>query len=557
MKPLALRVAGYLVAAQLIAFFCGWILSTALGLAGVGNYVTSWDSFAMLRAERQVIGSLASDGEGGVRIEPTENLLAELRRAPHMSFAVFDGGKQALSGSDPELASFLLPFVGISPTHTHFALPGDDGFAPEGYMEPIHTRFGRLHVAVHGQKFRWSDIYDVWAFHFQRLAAFLVMAIVLSATAAWFAVRNGLMPLRRVAQEAALIDMNTLGNRLTLSAVPREAMPLVRAINQALERLDVGARRQRLFTANAAHELRTPVAILAARLSSPREANFENMLKRDVWRISHIIQQLLADARADETTLPVDEIIDLAELAQAIVDDAALLAVRDGREIEYLGPSDGVFVRSNKGAIEAVIANLIDNALRAEPEGGAVAIVVDEDATIAVIDHGPGVAEADRLTIFEPFWRKNEGATGAGLGLAIAKELVAKLKGKIWVEDTPGGGATFKLSLPPVATRDSPLIEGQRGAEAQPAAHPGVETADAQLCNQHQHKRNAECRQEEAEKRDQPNDEGGEFRLRRIGGRRPERATRTTAPLHHSSRDHEREIADGRQKPEQLVKSAE
>jgi signal transduction histidine kinase len=365
-----------------------------------------------------------------------------------MRFAVFDEAKQALPGSDPELSSFLAPVVGISPTHTHFALPEDDGFAPEGYMEPTQTQFGRLHIAVHGQKFRWGDILDVWAFHFQRLAAFLTMAIALSALTAWFAVRNGLMPLRRVAREATLIDMDTLGNRLTLRGVPSEATPLVRAINQALERLDVGARRQRLFTANAAHELRTPVAILAARLGAPREANFENQLKRDVWRISHIIQQLLVEARAEEQILPLDEIVDVAEVAQSMVDDAALLAVRDGREIEYVGPPGGVLVRGNKNAIEAVIANLIDNALRAEPEGGSVAIKVADTAIIEVVDHGPGIAEDDRQAIFEPFWRKSESASGAGLGLAIAKELVTKLKGRIWVDDTAGGGATFKISLP-------------------------------------------------------------------------------------------------------------
>ena len=109
-------------------------------------------------------------------------------------------------------------------------------------------------------------------------------------------------------------------------------------------------------------------------------------------------------------------------------------------------------MRGNKGAVEAVLANLIDNALRAEPQGGAVAIRVESDTTIAVIDHGAGVAEGDRQTIFEPFWRKSDSCSGAGLGLAIAKELVTKLEGKVWVEDTPGGGATFKLSFPPVAS---------------------------------------------------------------------------------------------------------
>ncbi|MBM3551205.1 MAG: HAMP domain-containing histidine kinase [Alphaproteobacteria bacterium] len=367
-----------------------------------------------------------------------------------MRVAVFDKFKQPLAGSDPVLVSILTPVVGISPTHVHFALPEDDSFAPEGFMAPMRTPFGQLHVAVHGQKFQWNDLIDAWAFDIKLLAAYFAMAIVLSTATAWFAVRNGLLPLRQVAHEASLIEMDTLGNRLTLSVVPTEAMPLVGAINQALERLDIGTRRQRLFTANAAHELRTPVAVLAARLDAPREPNFDSQLKRDVQRISHIIQQLLAEARAEEQSLPLDEVVDVAASVRAMVDDAALLAIRNSREIEYLGPSSAVLVQGNKSAIEAIVANLIDNALNAEPEHGAVMVRVDRNATIEVIDHGPGIAVEDRQAIFEPFWRKREDASGAGLGLAIAKELVTKLKGKIWVDDTPGGGATFKMSLPRV-----------------------------------------------------------------------------------------------------------
>ena len=166
-------------------------------------------------------------------------------------------------------------------------------------------------------------------------------------------------------------------------------MPLVRAINQALERLDVGTRRQRLFTANAAHELRTPVAIIAARLSSPREANFENMLKRDVWRISHIIQQLLAEARADETSCLSMRLLMSRNWRRRLSTTLRYSRFVTAEKSSIWARPSAVFVRSNKGAIEAVIANLVDNALRAEPEGGAVAIVVDDNATIAVIDHGP------------------------------------------------------------------------------------------------------------------------------------------------------------------------
>ena len=81
------------------------------------------------------------------------------------------------------------------------------------------------------------------------------------------------------------------------------------------------------------------------------------------------------------------------------------------------------------------------------PEGGEITVCVDDEAIISIIDHGPGVPEDEREMIFEPFWRKSEATPGAGLGLAIAKDLIAKLNGRIWLEETPGGGATFKLSF--------------------------------------------------------------------------------------------------------------
>ena len=100
--------------------------------------------------------------------------------------------------------------------------------------------------------------------------------------------------------------------------------------------------------------------------------------------------------------------------------------------------------RSNR-----VVANLIGNALKAEPVGGTVLVRLRPEGEVEVIDHGEGVAPCHRETIFEPFWRKSEATPGSGLGLAIAKELISKLHGRICVEETPGGGATFKLRFQP------------------------------------------------------------------------------------------------------------
>jgi signal transduction histidine kinase len=135
-------------------------------------------------------------------------------------------------------------------------------------------------------------------------------------------------------------------------------------------------------------------------------------------------------------------------LTRTIIADAALLALKGRRQIVLDAPRAPVLIEGNRPALESVISNVIDNALRAEPEGGTVHVRVAENQTIEVIDHGGGVEETDRDLIFEPFWRKNDSIPGTGLGLAIAKELIDAHRGRIWVEDTPGGGATFKLWFP-------------------------------------------------------------------------------------------------------------
>ncbi|MBU3890177.1 HAMP domain-containing histidine kinase [Methylosinus sporium] len=446
-KSLAHRIVLYLVIAQLAAFLLGWVFTLGLGMAGVELFATTWDELAKARAEKQVVASVAIGADGAAVLAPTAELRAELDRAPKMKIAAFDLQRRALAGSSPELVEVLRNLIGVSPTHTHFILPGDEESAPLGLMEQKWTPYGRFHIAVYGQKFRWDDLFDAWQQEFRWLNIYVVMAVSLSTATAWFAMRRGLRPLRAVAEEAARVDMDSLDQRLTSSIVPTEITPLVGAMNEALERLDRGTQRQRRFTANAAHELRTPIAVLAARLDAPEEASFKIDLKRDAYRIKYIVEQLLATLRAGEQPTLLEETVDLGAVTRAVVDDAALLAIRDCRHIEFVGPSVVVDVRGNGAAITAVIGNLIDNALRAEPEGGEITVCVDDEAIISIIDHGPGVPEDEREMIFEPFWRKSEATPGAGLGLAIAKDLIAKLNGRIWLEETPGGGATFKLSF--------------------------------------------------------------------------------------------------------------
>ncbi|MGJ0454623.1 MAG: sensor histidine kinase [Methylocystis sp.] len=446
---LARRVVGYLVVAQLFAFTIGWIVTIGLGLADVGYFKTSFDELAAVRVSKLVIASLVRGDDRLVHIEPIPELRAEAQRAPGLKFGAFDTARnEPVAGSSPELAAALAGVIQISPIHTHFVLPGDPRTTSLGLVEPRWTPFGRLHIAVYRQKFRWDDIFHAILDELQWLAAYLIAAILMSVGAAWFAVQRGLTPLRAVAGEAAHIDMNSLHQRLPVGGVPAEITPLVDAMNGALARLDASAMRMRRYTANAAHELRTPLAIMRARLEDTEEPTFKSDLMRDASQLQAIVEQMLIAARLTERQAALDQEVDLVKTIRQIVSDYLPLAIECDRKIEFEAGASPVVTRGNQRAIECVVANLIDNALRAEPESGTVLVRIGDDAVVEVIDHGGGVAPSDREMIFEPFWRRSEATPGTGLGLAIAKELMDKLQGRVWVEETPGGGATFKMSFP-------------------------------------------------------------------------------------------------------------
>ena len=222
-------------------------------------------------------------------------------------------------------------------------------------------------------------------------------------------------------------------------------------MNGALARLDGSVARMRRFTANTAHELRTPLAVMRARLENEEPSPLKNDLLRDASRLHATVEQLLIAARISENQVTTDEEVDLSETVCQIVADHSPLARRSERGIAVEGEDCGTIVRGNRRAIESVVANLIGNALKAEPVGGTVLVRLRPEGEVEVIDHGEGVAPCHRETIFEPFWRKSEATPGSGLGLAIAKELITKLHGRICVEETPGGGATFKLRFQPGA----------------------------------------------------------------------------------------------------------
>lgn len=447
-RSLSARLIILLLLAQFVAILIGWTGGIALGLYGVDSFETSLDEMSYARMRSMLLNSLVFDGGALARIDPDPRLRAEMKRTPDLVFAVFDYADwRPVAGSSPSLVSALAHLAPLSPTWLSFNLEEKGKRRPSGFLQAVDLPTGRFAIAVNGARFAWFDVaLNLWL-DLRWMGVFLVPMILTSTSVTWLAVRQGLAPLRILSRDAAKIDFDSLNQRLPASNAPEEVATLVESLNDALARLDAGAARLHRFIANAAHELRTPVAVLTARLDAPKTETFVRDLQRDAHRIKCVVEQLLASAQLVNGKNALLKEIDLVAIAKSVSLDAALVAFENRRSVEYQGPSTPVMVNGHALAINSILSNLVDNALHAEPEGGVVGVKVFPSGEVWVIDHGAGIALNQRENIFEPFWRNHLKRDGAGLGLAIAREAATNLGGRIWVEETPGGGATFKVAF--------------------------------------------------------------------------------------------------------------
>ncbi|WP_018266359.1 sensor histidine kinase [Methylosinus sp. LW4] len=445
--------------ALLLATFLGALFYNQLG--STHSAASELDAYSEYHARSLLAQSIVRSADGERRIEPSADLRDYARERPSFRFAAFDPtSRRPIAGSDPKLVAYLSHVDRIQIDSTKFHIADDGGDHRQGYMKMQATPAGDAMLAVYGYVYGPGDLIfniknalDGFLSH-TTLLLFSPL-IVGSVAMALLVVRHGVAPLGRAVASAERIDLDSLDQRLETAAVPVEIMPLVVAVNAALARVDAGVARQRRFIANAAHELRTPVAVLNARIDAPRKPDFDVEIKRDVRRIRNIVEQLLVASRLGERPEEMNQEVDLVEAAQAQVADHTLLALKAGRQIEFEAPRERVLVRGSRRAIETIVANLVDNALRAEPAGGMVLVSVGADASISIVDHGAGVEKADREAVFEAFWRKSEATPGTGLGLAIVRELAQLHGGSVTMKETLGGGATFEVRLtrlePPTA----------------------------------------------------------------------------------------------------------
>lgn len=437
-RRLAWRLALVLLAAVVLA-------AVAVGWRAIVTARSLED--ASLEAQVAAIaGGLVASPDGAPRLSLPADLTAAFEASHGTSvFVITDQSAAPLLSSDQRGATLVARF--LPARDGLFQVPISDRY-PEG-MVGFVTGAGHWRVAV-AQSREQSEVLvsSLLTEFFSTGLVLLALIGAVSVAIAVVTVRQGLRPVLHASNAAAEVDASRPGLRLPEAGLPGEITPLVTAVNQALARLEAALAAQRRFVGDAAHTLRTPLAVLTARLDVLPDGPDTAALRRDADRMTRLIEQMLQLARLDGSPLDVSQPVDLRAVAVEAISAIAPLALRRSVQLELneAGKTNGV--TGNHSALVIALTNLLENALAHAPRQTLIELSLEAPARLSVLDRGCGIAEQERRLIFDRFHRgKNEGPAGAGLGLAIVAGIASAHRGSVRATGRDGGGASFVLEL--------------------------------------------------------------------------------------------------------------
>jgi two-component system, OmpR family, sensor kinase len=456
------------------ARLAGWhaaILAVILGLSAlaldwtVRRAVLDQFDAALLHAAQSVAAEIADEGPTGpvpaMPVKPIRRLLWSFR--PIIQVVHEDGRVATLIGAHQALP--------LPPSVLDGARRGKVVFKTQRAADSRGLRMVALGATSDGERYGvlvahpLDDLYVLLRRTRLLIAGAAVAALVAILLTDVILTRRVLRPIDAIVRRARTLSETNLAERLPHPDEPGEVGRLVETLNEMLARLHHSFDAQRRFTADAAHELRSPLTRLRTEmevaLRRPRDAEeYRSILEvslEEIQRLGWLTENLLALARLDagEGRETGSGSVLLAPVVDGIV--ARFESAARGRGLA-LGAKPGgreVAVNVLPGIVDAILTNLVDNAVKFSPAGGGVELDVlatGTDAIVTVTDHGPGIAEDELPHVFDRFFRgrvpRAGGAAGVGLGLAIAKTLVERQHGAIWIDSKPGLGTTVTVRLP-------------------------------------------------------------------------------------------------------------
>jgi len=421
--------------------------------------------FALLAAVASVTGVAAAATYRMARREMDTVLDYQLRQ---IALSLRDRAARGLASTGDEVTGFdfVIQIWDEDGARIYLSRPGADlPDAAELGFATVHTSTGdwRIFSTALGQQViqvaQPSSVRERLAFAAAtRTLAPLLLLLPLLAFAVWRIVGRGLEPLDRLASAAAARTPAAL-DPLPEEGVPEEVLPLVRALNRLLVRLGAALSAQRAFVADAAHELRTPLAALKLQVQLAEHAGDEaaraealSELAASAGRATHLVEQLLTLAREDPEAAGArrEDPVPLADLVAQVVADQALLAEAKGIDLGATEVANSVSVRGDASALRTLLANVVDNAVRYTPRGGRVDVsagVASGRPFLEVRDTGPGIPPADRERVFDRFYRRSGAEPGTGLGLAIVRAIAERHRARVSLGEAPGSGLVVRVDF--------------------------------------------------------------------------------------------------------------
>lgn len=280
------------------------------------------------------------------------------------------------------------------------------------------------------------------------IALFGMVLLITFGLCAWFTLRYTLKPLQQVSESAASISLCSMHARLKTGAVPLEIAPLVESFNRVLERLEQAYQAQQDFLGNAAHELKTPLAMIRAQVELGVNSQAERAsLLRDVAYMTRQVQQLLMLAEASEASNYEFKLVQARDAVQEVVLYLQRMAEAAKVHVVLTALSSKAQWMADRGALFTLLKNLLENAIEHAPAGTAVYVQIGP-YSLSVRDYGPGVDSVQLPLLFERFWRgPHRRDHGAGLGLAICQEIVSAHDWTL-VAQQAAPGLLIQVSIP-------------------------------------------------------------------------------------------------------------
>jgi signal transduction histidine kinase len=319
-----------------------------------------------------------------------------------------------------------------------------------GMILPV-SRQGHIAWIQVGQNLENPDVIidDVVALFVGRIAWLVIPIFVVLLLVDVLLMRRLMGPIIAASHVASSIGPDQPLLRLPTGDLPREVLPLAEAVNEALDRLEKSLQAQREFTADAAHELRTPLAILRTHVDTILEVPAAIALQSDIDAMGHVLDQLLELAELESFSIDPSERVNLTEMGAEVVGLMAPIALAEHKSLDFSSGPDSVWAFGNTEMLFRALRNLVENAIHHSRPNQSVEVEVTSLATIRIKDRGPGIKPAEHQLIFQRFWRRNRQDKGhSGLGLAIVAKIVQLHHGTIEVTDRDGGGAEFIIALP-------------------------------------------------------------------------------------------------------------